>query len=326
VVRAVWLFAQSCGPPRTIGPTRGNSFAIHSDRLTPLPGLKLRSDGCALAFSEAERLRHSATAVRPASSNFDWVPFYRHDRAPSRLRRFKKTAKASAWGRGLSSGVALRRLRSKKSLLQPPQNAVPPMTSENFKQIEGTPINMSTATDDELRPSDQIDLWPYSSGSGILDRKLAASIRAWALSSGGMTEPQLRGLSQRQALRAYIEQCLRPAIAKVMDRKVEQGFLRKRTPEEAEALARAALRRGDLFGLPLDPAAALERACPHEQDRRAAVDYIQSQPTPQEQQEAARRVLNGEWTPPPPSAKRKRKAEGVASSSPSSKRRGVRRG
>src|SRR5215470_2153056 len=45
--------------------------------------------------------------------------------------------------------------------------------------------------------------WPYSAGSGILDRKLAANIRAWALTH--MSEVELHSYSQRQLLSMYLE-------------------------------------------------------------------------------------------------------------------------
>ena len=45
--------------------------------------------------------------------------------------------------------------------------------------------------------------WPYSACSGILDRKLAESIRAWALSR--MSQAELHSYSQRQLLSMYLE-------------------------------------------------------------------------------------------------------------------------
>jgi len=45
--------------------------------------------------------------------------------------------------------------------------------------------------------------WPYSAGSGIIDRKLAANIRAWALTH--MSAAELHSYSQRQLLSMYLE-------------------------------------------------------------------------------------------------------------------------
>ena len=55
--------------------------------------------------------------------------------------------------------------------------------------------------------------WPYSAGSGILDRKLAANIRAWALTH--MSEVELHSYSQRQLLSMYLEQHIRPTLERV---------------------------------------------------------------------------------------------------------------
>jgi hypothetical protein len=95
----------------------------------------------------------------------------------------------------------------------------------------------------------------------------------------------------------FIDRHIVPAIDRVMAPKVEAGLLRKRTPEEAEAAASAALDSGELYGIPLGPRAALEAACPLEEDRRAAIEYIAGQPTPQEAMEAAKRILSGAGVP-----------------------------
>jgi hypothetical protein len=55
--------------------------------------------------------------------------------------------------------------------------------------------------------------WPYSACSGILDRKLAANIRAWALTR--MSEAELHSYSQRQLLSMYLEQHIRPTLERV---------------------------------------------------------------------------------------------------------------
>jgi len=129
----------------------------------------------------------------------------------------------------------------------------------------------------------QIDLWPYSESSGLISRELARSIRAWALTE--MTEAQLNNYSQRQLMQMYIERGIVPTIEKVLGRRLPSDF----------ELAKAVLDRGELFGIPLDPRASLEKSCPREEDRRAAIDYIADQPTPLEAREAAKRVLDGTW-------------------------------
>jgi hypothetical protein len=55
--------------------------------------------------------------------------------------------------------------------------------------------------------------WPYSACSLIIDRKLAANIRAWALTH--MSEAELHSYSQRQLLSMYLEQHILPSIQKV---------------------------------------------------------------------------------------------------------------
>jgi hypothetical protein len=52
--------------------------------------------------------------------------------------------------------------------------------------------------------------WPYSACSGILDRKLAANIRAWALTH--MSQAELHSYSQRQLLSMYLEQHIWPTL------------------------------------------------------------------------------------------------------------------
>ena len=57
--------------------------------------------------------------------------------------------------------------------------------------------------------------WPYSACSGILDRKLAANIRAWALTNKSgphMTQAELHSYSQGQLLSMYLEQHIRPTL------------------------------------------------------------------------------------------------------------------
>jgi hypothetical protein len=55
--------------------------------------------------------------------------------------------------------------------------------------------------------------WPYSACSGILDRELAANIRAWALTH--MSQAELHSYSQRRLLSMYLEQHILPSIQKV---------------------------------------------------------------------------------------------------------------
>jgi len=55
--------------------------------------------------------------------------------------------------------------------------------------------------------------WPYSARSGILDRELAANIRAWALTH--MSQTELHSYSQRQLLGMYLEQHIRPMLERV---------------------------------------------------------------------------------------------------------------
>ena len=60
--------------------------------------------------------------------------------------------------------------------------------------------------------------WPYSARRGLLDRKLAANIRAWALTNESgphMTEAELHSYSQRQLLSMYLKQHILPSIQKV---------------------------------------------------------------------------------------------------------------
>jgi hypothetical protein len=113
--------------------------------------------------------------------------------------------------------------------------------------------NQPMTDQDRDDPSLQTNLWPYSAASGILDRGLATAIRKWAL-SGAMSEAELNALSQRQALRAFIDQHIVPTLDRVIGR--------QRSPEESQALAEAAMARGDLFGFPLDPQASLKATCP----------------------------------------------------------------
>lgn len=92
----------------------------------------------------------------------------------------------------------------------------------------------------------QTDLWPYCECSGLIDRDLARSIRAWALTE--MTDAELNSYSQRQLMQMYIQRGIVPTIEKVLKR--------QRTPEENSTAAKAALDSGGLFGLPLDPRVA----------------------------------------------------------------------
>jgi hypothetical protein len=55
--------------------------------------------------------------------------------------------------------------------------------------------------------------WPYNACSGILDRELAANIRAWALTH--MSQAELHSYSQRQLLSMYLEQHIRPTLERV---------------------------------------------------------------------------------------------------------------
>jgi hypothetical protein len=62
-------------------------------------------------------------------------------------------------------------------------------------------------------PASTPGAWPYSACSGILDRKLAANIRAWALTH--MSEAELHSYSQGQLLSMYLEQHIRPTLERV---------------------------------------------------------------------------------------------------------------
>jgi hypothetical protein len=77
-----------------------------------------------------------------------------------------------------------------------------------------------------------VEGWPWHPRTGILDRKTAAAIRRWALSDTGaaMTETELRGLSQRQALRRYITGYLEPTLRRLLRL--------QRSPEASEAGAK----------------------------------------------------------------------------------------
>jgi hypothetical protein len=67
--------------------------------------------------------------------------------------------------------------------------------------------------DDRGGASDQLDLWPYSERSGLIERGLARSIRAWALSR--MSETELNSYSQRQLVHMYLHQHIGPTLKKV---------------------------------------------------------------------------------------------------------------
>ena len=104
---------------------------------------------------------------------------------------------------------------------------------------------MTTHTSLKDRDKSDPSLWPYSEASGIIDLDLAAAIRQWALTDGGLSEAQLHALSQRQALRTYIDHHIVPTL----DMVVKQ----QRTPQEAEEAAKAVLYSGVFYGLPPDP-------------------------------------------------------------------------
>jgi len=90
------------------------------------------------------------------------------------------------------------------------------------------------------------DRWPYNPSTNIIDRDLAAAIRKWSLSV--MSEADLNRLSQRQALRAYIDGYLVPTLDRVIGQ--------QRSPEESLVAAKAVLDSGRLLGIPLDPSEA----------------------------------------------------------------------
>ena len=71
----------------------------------------------------------------------------------------------------------------------------------------------ATDTNDRNTAAATPSSWPYSACSGILDRKLAANIRAWALTR--MSQAELHGCSQRQLLSMYLEQHIRPTLERV---------------------------------------------------------------------------------------------------------------
>jgi len=74
------------------------------------------------------------------------------------------------------------------------------------------------------------DRWPYNASTNIIDRDLAAAIRTWALTEANMSEAELHALSQRQALRAYIDGHIIPTLDRVIGR--------QRAPEWCEAGAK----------------------------------------------------------------------------------------
>jgi len=92
----------------------------------------------------------------------------------------------------------------------------------------------------------QSDLWPYCECSGLIDRELARSIRAWALIE--MTEAELNSYSQRQLMQMYIQRGIVPTIEKVLNRQC--------SPEEGAAATKAVLDTGALLGVSLDPSEA----------------------------------------------------------------------
>ena len=60
--------------------------------------------------------------------------------------------------------------------------------------------------------------WPYTARSGILDRKLAANIRAWALTNKSgphMTQAELHSYSQGRLLSMYLEEHIRPTLERL---------------------------------------------------------------------------------------------------------------
>ncbi len=105
-----------------------------------------------------------------------------------------------------------------------------------------------------ISKSSKQDLWPYCSGSGIIDRDLAAAIRKWALTGSPpiMSEAELHQHSQRQLLSRYLNEHLRPTLDRIVGRQIPD--------EESEATARALLENGD--PTPADVIAAIkQRSC-----------------------------------------------------------------
>src|SRR6267154_4039325 len=83
------------------------------------------------------------------------------------------------------------------------------ITNMNDITTAADPNDRNNSNADAATPS----AWPYSACSGILDRKLAANIRAWALTSKNgphMTEAELHSYSQGRLLSMYLEQHIRP--------------------------------------------------------------------------------------------------------------------
>jgi hypothetical protein len=56
----------------------------------------------------------------------------------------------------------------------------------------------------------QLELWPYSAGSRLLDRDLAGRIRTWALTR--MTEAELNNKSQGQLTGMYLREYIMPSL------------------------------------------------------------------------------------------------------------------
>src|SRR5262245_53880389 len=113
--------------------------------------------------------------------------------------------------------------------------------SNNCQQIAGaiertskTPMTTTTIGTDRsssaalLRSSSEktTNFRPYNPATNIIDPGLARQIRQWALTDGRMSEAELHALSQRQALRAYIDGHIVPTLDKVLGR--------QRSPEESQ--------------------------------------------------------------------------------------------
>jgi hypothetical protein len=84
------------------------------------------------------------------------------------------------------------------------------------------PENTETKTPFDPEPV----LWPFNRNTDIIDRDLARSIRAWALTC--MTEAELRSYSQRQLLMMHVDHC-GSLLEKVLGPSTQ-------SPEDAEGL------------------------------------------------------------------------------------------
>jgi hypothetical protein len=78
-------------------------------------------------------------------------------------------------------------------------------------------------------------LWPYTSGSSLIDPDLAKRIRSWALTK--MSAAELHAHSQRQILHRYITEHVRPTIARIAPQTADPA-LQAKAAKAAEGFVR----------------------------------------------------------------------------------------